>query len=60
MDAMVWRSGRDPQLERAVEVVLEQLRKSPPPAKKKPAYPNYYNQAGAPARPSRPVAVGQR
>jgi tricorn protease len=43
------RNGRDPQLEKAVEHVLEELKKSPPVSPKKPAYPNYYstvNQIG--------------
>jgi len=41
-DPAAWRAGRDPQLEKAVEVVLEALRKNPPPAPKKPPYPNYH------------------
>jgi tricorn protease len=36
------RKGRDPQLEKAVEVVLEALKKNPPPQPKKPEYPNYH------------------
>lgn len=32
--------GKDPQLERAVSEILEQLRKTPPPSISKPAYPN--------------------
>ncbi len=36
------RAGHDPQLEKAVEVVLELLKKNPPPpAPRHPAYPNY-------------------
>ena len=41
LDPRAWREGRDPQLERAVEVVMEALRKNPPPKAKKPVYPNY-------------------
>jgi len=36
------RNGHDPQLEKAVEVVLEELKKSPPPTLRRPAYPNYH------------------
>ncbi len=36
-----WRAGRDPQLERAVELVLEELKKNPAPKYKRPAYPIY-------------------
>lgn len=32
-------AGRDPQLEKAIEVVLKQLAENPPPVYKKPAYP---------------------
>lgn len=41
-DPKAWREGRDPQLEKAVEVVLEELQKNPPPVHRKPAYPNYH------------------
>ena len=37
-DPALVRSGRDPQLEKAVEVVLEALRKNPPPGIKRPPY----------------------
>ena len=33
-------AGRDPQLEKAVEVILELLEKEPPPKEQKPAYPD--------------------
>ncbi len=46
-DPAAWRAGRDPQLEKAVEVVLEALRKNPPPAPKKPPYPNYHQPTPA-------------
>jgi tricorn protease len=32
-------AGRDPQLERAIQIVLEELKKNPQPAPKRPAYP---------------------
>ncbi len=41
MDPAAIKAGRDPQLERAVEVALELLAKNPPPKHRKPAYPNY-------------------
>jgi len=44
-DPAAWRQGRDPQLEKAVEIVLEALKKNPPPVPKKPPYPNYYKPA---------------
>jgi tricorn protease len=43
MDPKAWREGRDPQLEKAVELVMEALKKNPPPQPKRPAYPNYHN-----------------
>jgi tricorn protease len=42
LDPKLVREGRDPQLEKAVEVVLDQLKKNPLPQHKKPAYPNYH------------------
>jgi tricorn protease len=44
MDPQAWREGRDPQLAKAVEVAMEQLRKTPLPVHKKPAYPNYHKR----------------
>ena len=41
MDPKLIREGHDPQLEKAVEVVMEQLKKSPVNYGKRPAYPNY-------------------
>ncbi|HMG35478.1 MAG TPA: PDZ domain-containing protein [Blastocatellia bacterium] len=44
MDPAAWRAGRDPQLEKAVEVLLEELKKHPlPPHPKRPPFPNYHN-----------------
>jgi len=41
-DPKAVRMGHDPQLEKAVEVVLELLKKNPPPAAPlHPPYPNY-------------------
>ena len=41
MDPALVQAGHDPQLEKAVEVVLGLLSKNPPPKHKKPAYPIY-------------------
>ena len=43
LDPKIWRSGRDPQLEKAVEIAMAELKKRP---MKKPAngpFPNYQN-----------------
>jgi tricorn protease len=41
MDPRLVREGRDPQLEKAVEVVLAQLKKEPVNYGKRPGYPDY-------------------
>ncbi len=41
-DPKLVREGHDPQLERAVQVALELLKKNPPATYKRPAYPNYH------------------
>jgi tricorn protease len=41
-DPQAVRAGRDPQLEKAVEVLLAELKKNPPPAHKKPPFPVYH------------------
>ena len=38
-------AGRDPQLEKAIEVALDALKKNPPPKAKRPAYPNYHKKS---------------
>lgn len=43
LDPAAWRAGHDPQLEKAVEVVMEALKKNPLPKPRKPAYPNYHD-----------------
>jgi tricorn protease len=40
-DPAAVRQGHDPQLEKAIEVVMEELRNNPPPALKRPPYPDY-------------------
>ena len=49
-DPALVRKGRDPQLEKAVEVVLEELKKSPPPKLRRPAFPNYHQSASRSAK----------
>jgi tricorn protease len=41
-DPKAVREGRDPQLEKAVEIALAELEKHPLPKHKKPPYPNYF------------------
>lgn len=41
-DPALVRKGQDPQLEKAVEVMLEELRKNPPPKLRRPEFPNYH------------------
>ena len=48
MDPELVRNGHDPQLEKAVETVMELLRKSPLPEYKKPAYPDYHQKLAQP------------
>ncbi len=41
MDPAAWRQGHDTQLEKAVEVAMQELAKNPPQPIKHPAYPDY-------------------
>ena len=41
-DPQAIREGHDPQLEKAVALVLAELEKNPPKAMKRPPFPNYY------------------
>jgi tricorn protease len=60
MDPRAFREGHDPQLERAVTVTLEALRKTPPQAHHKPVYPNYQRApTGHPAGGGQGGRVGQ-
>lgn len=47
LDPKLVREGHDPQLERAVEVALELLKKNPPAMFERPAYPNYHQRISA-------------
>jgi tricorn protease len=40
-DPALVRAGHDPQLEKAVEVIMQELKKNPPPTFRRPAYPKY-------------------
>lgn len=42
------RQGKDPQLEKAVELVMAELAKKPAAKPKRPAYPDYHKPGGAP------------
>jgi tricorn protease len=42
LDPAAWRQGRDSQLEKAIEVVMQQLKEHPLPEIKRPPYPNYH------------------
>ncbi len=46
LDPKLVREGHDPQLERAVAVVLELMKKNPPEKFVKPPYPNYHQHFG--------------
>lgn len=46
LDPMLVRQGHDPQLEKAVDVVLSELKKSPPQKHTRPGFPNYQNGSG--------------
>jgi tricorn protease len=46
LDPKAVREGHDPQLEKAVEVVLSELEKHPIPIHHKPPYPNYHQSSG--------------
>jgi tricorn protease len=48
-DPKAWREGRDPQLEKAVSWLMEELKKNPPKPVQRPPYPDYHNGTRAPA-----------
>ena len=47
-DPALVRQGHDPQLEKAVEVIMAELKKNPPPKLRRPEYPNYYHTTPQP------------
>ena len=48
IDPVSWRAGRDPQLERAVQVVMDDLQKNPPKKAQQPKPPVYQRKAPVP------------
>lgn len=42
LDPAAWRQGHDAQLEKAIEVVMQQLKEHPLPQINRPPYPNYH------------------
>ena len=50
LDPKLVREGHDPQLERAVQVVLDLLKEHPLPTYPKPPYPNYHDTLPEPVR----------
>ena len=45
-DPALVRQGHDPQLEKAVEVILQLMKEHPAPQYQRPAYPNYHKNDG--------------
>ncbi|MBY0230618.1 MAG: PDZ domain-containing protein [Gemmataceae bacterium] len=48
LDPKSWKEGRDPQLEKAVEIVMDELKKNPAKKPKRPAYPDYFKGGKVP------------
>ncbi len=46
-DPKAWREGRDIQLEKAVSLLMEELKKNPPKPTQRPPYPNYHDKTKA-------------
>ncbi len=42
LDPAAWRQGHDAQLDKAIEVVMQELKEHPLPEIKRPPYPNYH------------------
>jgi len=55
LDPAAWRQGRDAQLEKAVEIVLEDLKKNPRKEYKQPPFPNYHNGRMATTQSEKPA-----
>ena len=47
MDPAAWRQGHDTQLEKAIEIAMQELAKNPPPPIKHPAFPDYSKYSSA-------------
>ena len=50
LEPAAWRAGKDAQLEKAIEVVMQQLKDHPLPQIKRPPYPNYHEHDGLGAK----------
>ena len=59
LDPAAVRQGHDPQLEKAVEVVLRLLAEHPLPEYKRPVYPNYHTKDGLGLPPVKPGGPGR-
>jgi tricorn protease len=59
-DPAVWRQGRDPQLEKAVSVALDNLREHPVPKIRRPGFPIYHWPAFSTATGTPGKLVGQK
>jgi len=46
LDPAAYRNGHDAQLDKAIEVVMQQLKEHPLPEFKRPEYPNYHEKDG--------------
>ncbi len=46
LDPAAWRAGHDAQLEKAIQVVMQELKEHPQPEIKRPPYPNYHEHDG--------------
>ncbi|MFN0171958.1 MAG: PDZ domain-containing protein [Bryobacteraceae bacterium] len=47
-DPELVRQGKDPQLEKAVALLMTEMGKQPPAKPRRPAFPNYHSSGGAP------------
>ncbi|MGH9675031.1 MAG: PDZ domain-containing protein, partial [Bryobacteraceae bacterium] len=45
LDPKAWREGRDLQLEKGVQVLMEELKTYKPPVPRRPAFPNYHKRS---------------
>ncbi len=50
LDPAAYRQGHDAQLDKAIEVVMQQLKERPLPQYPRPAYPNYHEKDGLGAK----------
>ena len=58
LDPAAVRQGHDPQLEKAVEVVMQLLKEHPLPEYKRPKYPDYHTKDGLGLPAVRPTGSG--